>query len=412
MANEQYKDQKRPLRFSKKDIDKSARDIRHGALGRKRDEAISKIQSFREFHLYPLMLMKNHLARTAARVSDSIIVARRLKRLPTIINKLERPTLDGSSSNAIKLTRMQDIAGCRAIVRNKKELLALQEKLQKSRSVHKIIRIKDYLASPKSSGYGGLHLIYSCYEGQKEKHDWKGAKVEIQLRTKLQHAWATSLEIIDTLETSDLKTSVSGHEKWRKFFYLFGLLVAHAEGMSKLDPIRFFDVITEATKLEGELNVQRKLNEYSIAINYTSDFNLPASEKDGKGLFLLIVKPSEKKDGVNLTVSYYPRKSAPIAIKELNDAELKEDISMSVLVSAEGTKTLRKAYPNYFGLASGFTQFIKKMRKEHEELLCEKASAMIREIETMKANGTATPEDLESMHKIKEGLHILQTPEE
>ena len=42
-------------------------------------------------------------------------------------------------------------------------------------------------------------------------------KIEIQLRTELQHAWATSLEIIDTLENIKLKTSNEGHEEWRRF---------------------------------------------------------------------------------------------------------------------------------------------------------------------------------------------------
>ncbi|MCS6233533.1 GTP pyrophosphokinase, partial [Shewanella baltica] len=127
MANGQYEDQKRPLTISKKQIEKAARSIRHGVDGAERIEAIEKIQSFREFHLYPLMLMKNHLIRTAKKVSPKVIVARRLKRLPTIINKLERETLDGKTANAIKLTRMQDIAGCRAIVKNKAELYLLKK---------------------------------------------------------------------------------------------------------------------------------------------------------------------------------------------------------------------------------------------------------------------------------------------
>ncbi|MDF4560183.1 GTP pyrophosphokinase, partial [Vibrio parahaemolyticus] len=143
MANQQYKNQKKPLKFSKNAIDRAAQNIRHGIQGDERQDAIVKIQNFREFHLYPLMLLKNHLARTSNKVSNKIIVARRLKRLSTIIDKLERPTLDGQGSNAIKLTRMQDIAGCRAIVKNLTQLKKLQQKLEHSRSVHKIINTKD-----------------------------------------------------------------------------------------------------------------------------------------------------------------------------------------------------------------------------------------------------------------------------
>lgn len=42
--------------------------------------------------------------------------------LSTIIDKLERPTLDGFNNNAIDVTRMQDIGGCRAIVSDLKQL--------------------------------------------------------------------------------------------------------------------------------------------------------------------------------------------------------------------------------------------------------------------------------------------------
>lgn len=118
MGNQVYESQKCTLEYSKTQIDKSAQRIRHGCDGQDRDNAIAMVQNFREVHLYPLMLMKNHLARTSAKVGKKIIVARRLKRLSTIIDKLERPTLDGETTNGIRLTRMQDIGGCRAIVKN------------------------------------------------------------------------------------------------------------------------------------------------------------------------------------------------------------------------------------------------------------------------------------------------------
>jgi CRISPR/Cas system-associated protein Csm6 len=88
MTNTAYKNQKIALRFSKTAIDKSARDIRLGCDGDVRKAAIEKIQNFRETHTYPLMLIKNQLARISNAVNKKIIVARRLKRLPTIIDKL------------------------------------------------------------------------------------------------------------------------------------------------------------------------------------------------------------------------------------------------------------------------------------------------------------------------------------
>lgn len=254
MPNEIYESQKVALRFSKNQIKEAARKIRHGCTGVEREDSIEKIQNFREIHLYPLMLMKNHLARASKKIDREIIVARRLKRLPTIINKLERPTLDGVEANSIQLTRMQDIGGCRAIVKDLKQLNALQMRLENSRSVHRIIHTSNYL-KPKESGYGGVHLIYSCFDDVDVSNAWRKTKIEVQLRTSLQHAWATSLEIIDTLENIDLKTSMDGHQQWRRFFYIAGMLVAHDEGASILSSEQLLEYQKEIADLEHQLSV-------------------------------------------------------------------------------------------------------------------------------------------------------------
>jgi len=179
MANNTYQNQKIALRFSKKSIDKAARNIRYNCQDSDRLEAIEKIQNFREVHMYPLMLMKNHISRAAKSINKRIIVARRLKRLSTIIDKLERPTLNGKSVNAIKLTRMQDIGGCRAIVKDLGELNRLHEKLKASKSQHKIIHTANYL-NPKPSGYGGIHLIYSCFDEGGSENNWSKTKMPLQ----------------------------------------------------------------------------------------------------------------------------------------------------------------------------------------------------------------------------------------
>lgn len=54
----------------------------------------------------PLCYSKKKVDAAADKISPEVIVARKLKRLPTIIDKLERPTLNCNSSNAIKFTRM------------------------------------------------------------------------------------------------------------------------------------------------------------------------------------------------------------------------------------------------------------------------------------------------------------------
>ncbi|QUM86324.1 RelA/SpoT domain-containing protein [Moritella sp. 28] len=365
MANKKYENQKVELRFSKKSIDKAARNIRHGCVDADRDESIEKIQNFRELHMYPLMLMKNHLARTSNKINSSIIVARRLKRLPTIINKLERPTLDGVQDNAIKLTRMQDIGGCRAIVKNLRDLNLLHNKLKESRSVHRVIHTANYLI-PKSSGYSGIHLIYSCFHHDELDNNWKKTKIEVQLRTDLQHAWATSLEIIDTFEKIDLKTSLTGHDDWRRFFYLAGQLVAYKETAIEVDNDTLLLYRKELSDLNDKLSVETNLLRYSLAIKATTEkySEYSVSRKMDMCLVTLVESKAkkflDKKLALFFDVKAFGVDQAHEALSALNESEKDKDVILSVLLSSPDARSLKKAYPNYFGSTNGFTKFIGK----------------------------------------------------
>lgn len=367
MANLTYQNQKMCLRYSKNAIDNAARKIRQGCSDEERIEAIKAIQNFREIHMYPLMLLKNHLARAAKYLDKEIIVARRLKRLATIIDKLERPTLDGKSQNSIRLTRMQDIGGCRAIVKNSDQLRKLHEKLIKSKSAHRIIHTSDYL-SPKESGYGGIHLIYSCFENTKDENEWKKTKIEVQLRTKLQHAWATSLEIIDTLEQMNLKTSINGNDDWREFFSIAGKLVAHDDGFILIENENLTTYQSRLKILEKQLNAMGKLVRFSFGIKAATAENNPYLKKKNIGMCLIILEKTEidntkeekPKHKLKLKVKAFKVNETHKAVEALNRSELDKNIFLSVLLSTSDAKNLKKAYPNYFGSSSDFTNFIKK----------------------------------------------------
>ena len=363
MPNITYNNQKKKLRFSKKRIDKASRDIRHGCEGNLRDESIRLIQNYRETHLYPLMLIRNHLSHPVRKVSKQAIIARRLKRLATIIDKLERPTLDGKQANAIRLTRMQDIGGCRVILPKLRHLYKLKESLESSKSVHQIIKSVDYLHNPKDSGYLGVHLVYSCFSGQEADSGWKGTRIEVQLRTELQHAWATSLEIIDTLENLNLKTSLSGHGHWRRFFYIAGRLVAHEEQAFSIPEDEINGFIEEFTELESQLEVRKALGKFSLAIKLMTHGGIKNNKdiKNHKGMFLIVMKKAENiKEKINLDVELTPFKEDQTdgALIALEESELKDDVLVSVLVSAADVKNLEKAYPNYLGSTVQFTDFI------------------------------------------------------
>jgi len=91
--------------------------------------------------------------RRQAEKSDKIVVAQRLKRLDSIVAKLKR-------ESGMKLSRMQDLGGCRFVVPVLSEVYYFSEKLKNSRVRHEFKREYDYIKNPKKSGYRSLHLVF------------------------------------------------------------------------------------------------------------------------------------------------------------------------------------------------------------------------------------------------------------
>ena len=53
------------------------------------------------------------------------------------------------------------------------------------------VRSTDYIENPKSSGYRSIHYIYKY---SSNIQDYDGLKIELQIRTRLQHSWAMAVE--------------------------------------------------------------------------------------------------------------------------------------------------------------------------------------------------------------------------
>ena len=66
------------------------------------------LSNFRGAHAYPLNAVTVTVRQKALDVNPNAVVAQRLKRLPTILDKLKRiPTMS--------VTTMQDLGGCRVV---------------------------------------------------------------------------------------------------------------------------------------------------------------------------------------------------------------------------------------------------------------------------------------------------------
>ncbi len=137
------------------------------------DAAGELIDWWRSLHVKPLTSLSANL-RYYLKPHGPVVVAQRLKRAPTMIDKLLRePTM--------KLTQMADIGGCRALLQDQAAVYGVARHLRRNWEVE---RTRDYAAEPKDSGYRAVHLIVRR----------KGRLIEVQLRTPLQDAWANQVE--------------------------------------------------------------------------------------------------------------------------------------------------------------------------------------------------------------------------
>ena len=170
-------------------------------------EAVGIVDWWRAEHARPLSRVAANLRYYAAEEGNAV-VAQRLKKFPTIAGKLLREP-------RMKLSRMADIGGVRAVLPDQDAVYRTGARLRKNWTITKT---RDYIADPKDDGYRALHLI--------NRH--RGRLIEVQLRTTFQDAWANAVEANARVIAPGLKFG-GGPEKVRDYF------VALAEMLASLD---------------------------------------------------------------------------------------------------------------------------------------------------------------------------------
>ncbi|HTB83481.1 MAG TPA: RelA/SpoT domain-containing protein [Candidatus Sulfotelmatobacter sp.] len=302
----------------------------------KYDESLAIINNWRACHNFPLNTFQIGLRRRAKQVEHSSLIVQRTKRLSSISLKLQRfPKL--------KLSEMQDIGGCRAIVHTVAHVEKLVKNYSESQIKHKQIDFDNYINNPKPSGYRGHHLIYSYYSDKKTTYN--GRKIEIQIRTQLQHAWATAVETVGTFTKQALKSS-RGEADWLRFFALMGTAIAVRENSPPVPktPDNTRDLKSELVDYAKKLDVENRLQVYGAALQTLEQPSLADAH-----YFLLKLDPSPNAPTVQITG--YKQMELEKASKEYLDIEKaisKGTHADAVLVSAESFANLRRAYPNYF----------------------------------------------------------------
>ncbi len=299
-----------------------------------RDWALEVLANWRACHLYPINTFQALLRLRLKDIDGDAIVAQRLKRAASIISKLQR-------FQGMNLGRMQDIGGLRAVVTSVARVREVERHYRTARFRHQLISSKDYILEPKPDGYRGIHLIYR-YSNPRAP-EYEGLSLELQIRTRSQHAWATAVETMGTFLGQALKSG-EGEESWRHFFSLASAALAAGEGSPAVPGFEGLprnEIVMRLAQSERDLRVLTKLSGFAIATDRIV-------KTAGQGAFHLVILDSGAR-----TVSIRPYALARLDEANRDYAAFEARATAgepveAVLVSAGPVDALRKAYPNYF----------------------------------------------------------------
>lgn len=307
-----------------------------------KEHAIEVIDNWRATHAYPLQIFYMHLHRIS-KDKENTIVVQRLKRLDSILKKIERnPKMD--------LWRMQDLGGCRVIVSNIDQVYELSKKLRESSIRHIFKREYNYIQKPKKSGYRSLHLVYQFHSDRQDTYN-NNILIEIQFRTRLMHIWATAVETMGVYIKQALKAG-EGDEHIHRFFTIASSLLALRETLPVVEgtSCNESDLVSEIKQIDSIYHILARLDAIRIAIE-TED-----KSKTGKGGYFLL---KLNYDTNELVVKSYKPSEVDDANRDYTIIESSNASSVdAVLVRAESFSTLKSAYPNYFGDISEFINII------------------------------------------------------
>jgi len=323
--------------YSNRDVSRVGEFLRGELLWTERTEpeireAFQIANSWRQAHAYPMHSLRRQLIWYMGHLGIEGVSAARLKRMPAIRRKLRRIGLG--------LNQLQDIGGCRAILPQISDVDALVAALR-DRSRHELRDEDDYITNPKRDGYRSYHLMFN-YRGRGAAKVFDDRRIEIQIRTRLQHSWATAVEAVGLFRSEDLKGG-KGNPDWLRLFKLMSAEFALAEGCPEPPDVADRELrVSEIQSINDRLNAAHYLNNLSSAVRWTDI----AIDPNFTPNYYVIAY-----DNANHQVSVRPYFGPRSAVAAYNNAEAIDthDATTIVLVEAQKVEAMKEAYPNYFG---------------------------------------------------------------
>lgn len=263
--------------------------------------------------------------------NDIILVARRLKRIESIKIKLQR-------FSTMRLSTLQDIAGLRVVLKNESALEKAYTQLRTLPDKHSLKKIDNYHNSPKSDGYRGVHLIY---------HTDHSILVEVQLRTELQHIWATAVEIYGELQGTSFKTG-DGEEEWREFFKLLSSYFAMKEDCEPLEEHLTLSKKRLHSRLKKHIAKLKVIEQLNATTNNV-EIIVKKHNKTGRQGRYAILELDLKENITRIEIFNKKDINKAIEIYTQKELDLKDSHSKNIVfVNIEDIEKIQKSYPNYF----------------------------------------------------------------
>lgn len=292
------------------------------------EHALQIVNQWRKFHFLPMRACYQVAMNNTKQIDTDTLISDRLKRMESILSKLRRFRNMG-------LERMQDIGGVRIVCHDLQRLQLVVQALCTEFGISKNNEsaFRDYIRRPSPSGYRGIHIIKKF---SSNLHQYE-LPIEVQIRTKLQHLWATSVETVGFFQGKDLKSgeNVPG---WTDFFILVSNLCAMMEDSPLIPQLANLDAYATMERiivLDSKYKIFSQLQLYS---NKTLGLFLTGPKKP-KYILLIIEKDHLKAKAFTDETS---------AFQAYTDSEKSKNKVNSVLISAKDPQKISSLYPNYY----------------------------------------------------------------
>lgn len=323
--------------------------------------AMDILAKWKAQHTKPLEKARAELHELSIKIDADVTLASREKRARSIVDKLAR-------ESSMALDTMQDIGGCRAVLSVEKDVMKLVTLLRKKKHIE---TADNYIKKPKRDGYRSFHLIAEYPVIGLGK-----LPIELQIRTKIQHAWATAGEITELFTNKSIK-HLAGDAQWKEFYKDLSEIFAVIDSLAHRD-MDFAEmdvrgvarslkpninreqmhVVRRLVKQQKQLDVLEKFQAYRNSLKFADESRANAEYESG---YFLIHVTHLKSPRPEIILVHYPSEHLTHAQQKTYELEKRiaaVDTELVVLVSSQAVGGIKAAYPNYFADSMLFTKLL------------------------------------------------------